>query len=108
MAITMDQLKGLMNTPGLSGRIAINEQGANAQVEKTGIGHFLKTFFGFKSAKAKNEATLNAIRTAFRDDPKLMVGVEFEIGDDRVATMVVEERVVQLRPSDEAESGMNS
>lgn len=35
-------------------------------------------------------------------------GVEFEIGDDRVATMVVEERVVQLRPSDEAESGMTA
>jgi len=35
-------------------------------------------------------------------------GVEIKIGDDRVATMVVEERVVQLRPSDEAESGMTA
>jgi len=76
MAITMDQLKGLMQTPGLSGRIAIDSPYGTPQVEKTGIGHFLKTFFGFKSAKAKNEATLNAIRSAFRDDPKLMVGYD--------------------------------
>ena len=76
MAITMDQLKGLMSTPRLSGRIAIDSPYGTPQVEKTGIGHFLKTFFGFKSAKAKNEATLNAIRTAFRDDPKLMVGYD--------------------------------
>ena len=33
-------------------------------------------------------------------------GVEIEIGRDRVATMVVEERIVLLRPSDEAESGL--
>lgn len=35
-------------------------------------------------------------------------GVEIKIGDDRVATMVVEERVVQLRPSNEAESGLTA
>jgi len=35
-------------------------------------------------------------------------GVEIKIGDDRVATMVVEERVVQLRPSDEAEIGLTA
>jgi len=35
-------------------------------------------------------------------------GVEIEIGSDRVATMVVEERIVQLRPSDEAESGLTA
>lgn len=35
-------------------------------------------------------------------------GVEIKIGEDRVATMVVEERVVQLRPSDEAESGLTA
>ena len=76
MSLSIGQLKGMMETPGLSGRIAINDQGENAQVEKTGIGHFFKTLFGFKSAKAKNEATLNAIRSAFRDDPRLMVGYD--------------------------------
>ena len=35
-------------------------------------------------------------------------GVEIKIGDDRVTTMVVEERVVQLRPSDEVESGITA
>ena len=35
-------------------------------------------------------------------------GVEIKIGEDRVATMVVEERVVQLRPSDEVESGITA
>ena len=50
MSLNIDQLKGMMATPGLSGRIAINDQGENAQVEKTGIGHFFKTLFGFKSA----------------------------------------------------------
>ena len=35
-------------------------------------------------------------------------GVEIKIGEDRVATMVVEERVVQLRPSDEVESGLTA
>lgn len=35
-------------------------------------------------------------------------GVEIEIGNDRVATMMVEERVVQFKPLDEAESGLTA
>lgn len=35
-------------------------------------------------------------------------GAEIEIGNDRVATMMVEGRVVQLKPSDEAESGLTA
>ena len=74
MSFSIDQLRTMVNAPGISGGISITGQDASAQVAKTGFGHFLKTFFGFKSAQAKNEATLNAIRSAFRDDPKLMIG----------------------------------
>ena len=35
-----------------------------------------KAFFGIGNARAQNMATLDAIRSAFRDDPKLMVGYD--------------------------------
>lgn len=51
--------------------LAEYEGGAAPELEKAGFLHKVKSFFGCASAKAENQATINAIRTAIRNDPYL-------------------------------------
>ena len=49
------------------------------------------------------------MKTAYEEQVAALAeasGAKIEIDENRVATMMVEGRVVQLKPSDEAESGM--
>ena len=51
--------------------LAEYEGGAAPELEKAGFLHKVKSFFGCASAKEQNQATINAIRTAIRNDPIL-------------------------------------
>ena len=51
--------------------LAEYEGGAAPELEKASFLHKVKSFFGSASAKAENQATINAIRTAIRNDPNL-------------------------------------
>ena len=71
--ISIEQLRSFVG----SGEIFISSsggaQGAPA-IRNTGVLHSIKTFLGFKSAKAVNRATVEAVREAINNDPKLFVG----------------------------------
>lgn len=68
MSLTVSQL---LNYAG-KGEIVIADgnNAAESAIKQAGIFHKIKEFLGFKSAKATNEATLNAIRTAIQNDAK--------------------------------------
>ena len=74
MSLTIDQLRNFAGTGGIS--IDAGSNAKPAEIKKTGFLHAIKTFFGFKSAKAQNEATINAIRSAILSDPKLFLAHE--------------------------------
>ena len=71
MSLTIDQLRNFAGTGAIS--IDAGQKSQPAEIKRTGFLHAIKTFFGFKSAKAQNEATLNAIRSAIQNDPKLFL-----------------------------------
>ena len=71
MSLTIDQLRNYAGTGGISIDAGLKSQ--PDEIKRTGFFHAIKTFFGFKSAKAQNEATLNAIRSAIQNDPKLFL-----------------------------------
>ena len=50
-----------------------NRAGGSASIKSAGILHKIKTFFGFSSAKAANAETIDAIRTAIRNDRRLFM-----------------------------------
>ena len=74
MSLTIDQLRNFAGTGGIS--IDAGSNAKPAEIKNTGFLHAIKTFFGFKSAKAQNEATINAIRSAILSDPKLFLAHE--------------------------------
>ena len=63
-------IKDFQNFQG-SGQIVISrEQGyRNPEIAEAGFLHKVKSFFGFSSAKAKNQETIDALRNAIRNDP---------------------------------------
>ena len=59
-----------------SGEIVISankQANASASIKSAGIFHKIKTALGFSSAKAANAATIDAIRTAIRNDKRLFM-----------------------------------
>ena len=53
---------------GGTGKMLLDAQGTG--LESAGVMHRLKSFFNFGDARAKNAATLNAIRSAVLSDPR--------------------------------------
>lgn len=71
--ISIEQLRSFVGSGAISISSSGGAQGAPA-IRNTGVLHAIKTFFGFKSAKAVNRATVEAVREAINNDPKLFVG----------------------------------
>lgn len=71
--ISIDQLRSFVGSGAISISSSGGAQGAPA-IRNTGVLHAIKTFFGFESAKAVNRATVEAVREAINNDPKLFVG----------------------------------
>ena len=69
MNLTINDFKNFQG----SGQIVISrEQGyRNPEIEEASFLHKVKSFFGFSSAKAKNQETVDALRNAIRNDPSL-------------------------------------
>lgn len=63
-------IKDFQNFQGSGAIVISREQGyRNPEIEEAGFLHKVKSFFGFSSAKAKNQETIDALRTAIRNDP---------------------------------------
>ena len=71
--ISIEQLRSFVGSGAISISSSGGAQGAPA-IRNTGVLHAIKTFFGFESAKAVNRATVEAVREAINNDPKLFVG----------------------------------
>lgn len=71
MSLTIEQLRNFAGTGGISISAGIDNQ--QAEIKSTGFLHKIKTFLGFKSAKAQNAATIDAIRMAIQSDPRLFL-----------------------------------
>ena len=71
--ISIEQLRSFVGSGAISISSSGGAQGAPA-IRNTGVLHSIKTFLGFKSAKAVNRATVEAVREAINNDPKLFVG----------------------------------
>ncbi len=71
--LSIDQLRNFAGSGAISISHNADVQGGPV-IRNTGVLHSIKTFFGFKSAKATNQATLDAVRNAIRSDPQLSLG----------------------------------
>ena len=65
-------IKDFQNFQGSGAIVISREQGyRNPEIEEASFLHKVKSFFGFSSAKAKNQETVDALRNAIRNDPSL-------------------------------------
>ena len=73
MDLTIKNVRDFLQDNQGVGQIVLAEYegGAAPELEKAGFLHKVKSFFGCASAKAENQATINALRTAIRNDPNL-------------------------------------
>ena len=63
-------IKDFQNFQG-SGAIVISKEQGYKSIEEASFLHKVKSFFGFSSAKKTNDATIDALRNAIRNDPSL-------------------------------------
>ena len=68
MSLNLDQIRDYNR----GGSLAISDAGGDgpAQIKKTGFWHWIKLCFGNDKAVARNQGTLDALRTAIQNDPR--------------------------------------